>query len=229
MAKLNLEELAETAEEIIPESNGVEQATDNKASNDNEQSTEETNAKAKIIEETAEQMKSATAQGALGAEETEYDKLMKDTKQLLGLPFVVAMQNLKLDEDEVIEAGKAVFTKGFYEKKIELPFDTYMILTTKRAMDELDYFSFLYSAMEKDVTVDQFRFMSTVRQLADILVQHNDIDFRNKTIDERYEYLMSLSSPLLTAMANRSQKFWALLLLMMHKDLVGFLMRKTHQ
>jgi len=71
--------------------------------------------------------------------------------------------------------------------------------------------------------------MMSVRQLAQVIVQHNDVDLREKSIDERYEYLMNLPSPVLATMANASQKFWSILLLLMHKDLMGFLERKTLQ
>jgi len=173
--------------------------------------------------------KAAKAESAKEEDPESLENLLNETQTLLKLPFNVAMQNLKITEEEIIEAAKELFITGVYEKKIELPFGSYMVLTSKRAMDELDYYHFLFSALNKNLSINEFKFMMSVRQLAQVIIQHNEIDLRGKNIDERYEYLMSLPSPVLATMANASQKFWSILLLLMHKDLMGFLERKTLQ
>jgi len=212
---LNLEELAENLEK-----------SDEGASNKIENETNDKNA-----DRTTEKLtqKATNSQSAKQDDPDSLENLINETKTLLKLPFNVAMQNLKVTEEEVIEAAKELFTKGEYEKKIKLPFDSFMVLTSKRAMDELDYYHFLYSALNKNLSLNEFKFMMSVRQLAQVIVQHNDVDLRKKSIDERYEYLMNLPSPVLATMANASQKFWSILLLLMHKDLMGFLERKTLQ
>jgi len=159
----------------------------------------------------------------------EKKSIFDEASQILELPFEVAMQNLKVSEEDILEAGKQLFINGNFEYKLKLPFGMEVILKSKKALDEVDYYTFLYDAMQKELSMEEFRYMLNIRNLAHCIVKLGDKDMSKMTFDEKVDYLLSLPSPLIASILNQTQKFWSLMLLMMHKDFVGFLMEKEGQ
>jgi len=151
----------------------------------------------------------------------------KEVEKIMSLPFTVAMQNLGLEEKEVIEVAEELLLKGNVKKKIELPLGSYVVLESKKAADELDYFTFIMEAISKQYSQAEFDYMMRIRNLAVSLVEMKlgDVlhDFRDKSIEDRMEFLLNLSSAFISIILNASQKFWAVLLLMMHPKALDFL------
>jgi len=151
------------------------------------------------------------------------------SEQILSMPFEIAMENLKVSKEEVIEAGKQLFETGNFKYEIELPFGNKCVLQSKKVLDEADYFSFLFNAIEKQMNMEEFQYILNIRNLAHSLVSINDEDYTDKTFEEKYEMLMDMPAPFVAAILNASSKFWAILLLMLHKDFVGFLIKQNTQ
>jgi len=151
----------------------------------------------------------------------------KEMEKIMQLPFTVAMQNLKLKESEVVEAGKELLLKGTVKKKIELPLNSYILLESRKASDELDYFTFLLDAVSKQFTQAEFDYLMRIRNVAAALVElkiGDDIhDFRNKSIQERMDFLLDMSAVFINMIFVASQDFWSTLLLLMHPKAIDFL------
>ena len=156
--------------------------------------------------------------------------LFKEMETIYKLPFKVAMQNLKLKEEDVLDVGRQLFEKGFFEKEFNLPFNVGTIkLRSKKVLDELDYYRFLEEALSKNVTIDEFNFLTSVRNLALVLVKYKDQSFEGKTLEEKIDFLNNLSTPLVMSLTNLIQPFWSLMMISMHKDFVVFLLKRTQQ
>ena len=151
----------------------------------------------------------------------------KEMDKLFELPFEVAMQNLKLNKDFVIEIGRQLLSTGTIEYKIELPMDNYMILTSKKASDELDYYTFLVQSIGENVTEQEFNMLFRVRNLASIIKEIKFGDYQesfvDKDIEYKYEKILSLPNITVNMLVLQSTAFQSALLLMMHPKVVDFL------
>jgi len=189
------------------------------------------------LEELAEETKEDSIKSESGKGESDNtNKQDKNTKEIyseaeniLKLPFEVAMQNLKITEDEIIEAGKKLFEEGNFIYEIKLPFGHKAVLQSKKVMDETDYYNFLYNAIEQQMNMEEFQYMLNIRNLAHCLVSIDDQDYTKYEFDEKLDILLNKPAPLIASIINSSSKFWSILLLMLHKDFVGFLMKKSQQ
>ena len=153
--------------------------------------------------------------------------IQTEVNKLFELPFEIAMQNLKLDKDFVIEIGKQLLSKGVIEQKIELPIDNYMILTSKKASDELDYYTFLMQSIGDDLTEQEFNLLFRVRNLASIIKEikfgEYQESFVDKDIEYKYKKILELPNITVNILILESTKFQAALLLMMHPKVIDFL------
>ena len=158
---------------------------------------------------------------------TSKNKNIDQMNELFQFPFAVAMQNLKVDKDKLIEAGRQMFEKGYYEQKIELPFGNNFVLKTSKAIDDLDYYSFVADAIQQEMNVEEFNYLLNIRNMAKALQSLKGESYVDYSTDQKVDMLLSMSAPLVRAMLTASKDFWSILMLMMHPDFVGFLMSET--
>jgi hypothetical protein len=157
----------------------------------------------------------------------ESDSLETEMNTLFKFPFEVAMQNLKVNKEEIIEAGRQIFEKGYYEVEIKLPFNNSFVLRTSKAVDDLDYYAFVSDAIKKDMNIQEFNYMLNIRNMAKALQSFQGKDYSKESIDKKIDMLLSLSAPLIKSMLEASKGFWSILMLTMHPEFVGFLMSET--
>ena len=155
--------------------------------------------------------------------------VQKDVNNLFTLPFSIAMKNLNLDEKFVLEIAEQMLIDGEIHYKLELPKDNYIILTSRKASEELDYYTFLASALTKELTEQEFEYMLRIRNLAaiteEIKIGKKEEVFKDSDIDYRFNKLLELSSVMVNLLLARTAKFQSALLLMMHPKAVDFLMK----
>lgn len=157
----------------------------------------------------------------------------KEIKKMYSLPFKVAMQNLKINEDDVLEAGKELLLKGKITKRFELPLGNYIVLTSRKASEELDFYTFMAEAIAKQYSAQEFDYLLKIRNIAVSMVElkigDEVINFKDKSIEEKYQYLLDLSVPLMSMIVNITSSFWSLLILMMHPGAVDFLTKSLQK
>lgn len=151
----------------------------------------------------------------------------EEINRMFQLPFTVVMQNLKLKEDFVLKIAEQLFIKGEVDYKIELPLGNYMVLTTRKASEELDYYTFLAQSLGRDITEIEFSYLLKMRNLAAILEELKIGDFqenfKGKEIDYKYEKLLGLPSVIINMLIMKSSEFQSALLLLMHPKAIDFL------
>ena len=178
---------------------------------------------AEVAEEETETKGNEPSQNSNSKKENKFEEMQKMFK----LPFEVAMQNLKVDKSLVLKLGEQLLTKGYVQEKIEFPVDNYMILTSKKASDELDYYTFVVQAIEKNLTEDEFEYLLGVRNLASMLLElkfgEYHENFKGKNIEYKYSKLLELPSISLRIIMMQSAKFQSAMLLLMHPKAIDFL------
>ena len=137
------------------------------------------------------------------------------------------MQNLGVDKNYFLEVAEQMFVKGFIEHKETLPYNNYIILTSKRASEEMDMAHFILTAIEKQMTSSEFEYLSSIRNLAAITKELKfgeiHLNFADKTIDEKFEELLKLPSPVIAILLNKVREFQGVLLLLLHPKAIDFL------
>ena len=168
-----------------------------------------------------------TEQNQEDKEQNNTQNIINETQQLLKQPIELAIQNLGLEEEEVIEAAKQLFETGDFVKTFDLPFGLSFTLKTRKVFDDIDYFTFIKEAIEQNVTIDQFEFMNSIRNLAHAIQRIGKEDYSELSVQERYEILKQKPASLIGAIMARSKKFWRISIILIHSELVDFLLRKT--
>jgi len=151
----------------------------------------------------------------------------EEMETIFKFPFEVAVQNLKVDKEKLIESGRQMFEKGYFEEEFKLPFGNNFTLRTSKAIDDLDYYTFVMEAIKKDMSIEEFNYLLSIRNMAKALVKFRGEDYSNKATEEKMDMLLNMSAPLVKSMLEVSKDFWSILMLMMHPGFVGFLMSET--
>lgn len=179
------------------------------------------------VSDTKEETKTEKEESKESSEKKNKKDTSTELDNMFKLPFTVAMQNLKLSKDFVLELGEQLLTEGEIHFKIELPKGNYIILTTRKASEELDFYTFLAESLQRELTEQEFNYMLRIRNLAVIIeeVKFGEFqeNFKDKDPDYKFNKLFSLSNIAVNLMLSKSVDFQSALLLLMHPKAIDFL------
>jgi len=178
-----------------------------------------------------EQLKKSESQSEAQEEEelTPEEKMNKILREIAEQPFDVAMTNLEVDRDEVVNAAREVFEKGYFEMTFELPFNNHVRLRSKTINDFIDYTEYVRRLLLKPISQKEFDTLSQMRNLSYAIVELDGDDWSQLNIDDKYKMLMDMSEQKITAIINATTRFWKVAHLLLHPKLNDFLSQSPEE
>ncbi len=146
-------------------------------------------------------------------------------QEIADQPFEVAMENLGVSKTEVLNAAKGVFSeKGYFEMRFSLPFGEYVVLKSKTINDFVDYNEYVRRLLADPLSQKEYDTFTQMRNLAYAIAEIDGKDYRDTSIEERYQIVSNMSEIKVTAIINSSVKFWRTAHLLLHPKAIDFLL-----
>jgi len=154
------------------------------------------------------------------------EKIMDDAMQeIADQPFEVAMENLGISKTEVLNAAKGIFSKkGYFEMRFDLPFGEYVVLKSKTINDFVDYNEYVRRLLADPLSQKEYDTFTQMRNLAYAIAEIDGEDYRDTSVEERYQIVSNMSEIKVTAIINSSVKFWRTAHLLLHPKAIDFLL-----
>ncbi len=145
-------------------------------------------------------------------------------KDIASAPFEVAMSNIGVDEEVLIEAARGIFSaNGYFELSFDLPFGGKVTLRSKTTLDNLDYATYIRRLGIEKISQLEYDTLEQIRNLSYAVRELDGIDYSKRTYDERYKAFLSMSEAKTAAIIGRTVMFWRVSHLLLHPGLIDFL------
>jgi hypothetical protein len=156
-------------------------------------------------------------------EESEAELMDRVMSEIADQPFEVAMENLQVSKEDVILAGKGVFSKkGYFEMRFELPFGEYVILRSKTVNDFIDYNAYVRRLLLEPISQKEYDTFTQMRNTAYAIAELDGVDYRDIDIEEKFEVVSAMSEIKITAIINATARFWRVAHLLLHPKAIDF-------
>jgi hypothetical protein len=156
-------------------------------------------------------------------EESEAELMDRVMSEIADQPFEVAMENLQVSKEDVIMAGKGVFSKkGYFEMRFELPFGEYVILRSKTVNDFIDYNAYVRRLLLEPISQKEYDTFTQMRNTAYAIAEIDGVDYRDVDIEEKFEIVSAMSEIKITAIINATARFWRVAHLLLHPKAIDF-------
>jgi len=212
----NLEEDSISSDAIDFEDSSFIAENDHSQENQDTQDTQDDTQPAETKEEKSETPPESEA--------TRMEKLMKE---IASQPIEVAMANLEVSERELQAAAEGVFSKkGYAQRAFTLPFGGSIVLRTKSVNDFIDYTNYVRRLLLEPISKNEYDTYTQLRNLAYAIVELDGEDLTEMDIEEKFQYLRTLSDAKVAAIITTTVKFWRVSHLLLHPELVPFLSKQ---
>jgi len=148
----------------------------------------------------------------------------KVIREIADQPFEVAMSNLEVEKNQVVEAASGIFSsKGYFEKDYSLPFGGEVTMRSKTVNDYVDYTEYVRRLLLDPISQKEFDTFTQMRNLSYAIVAIDGDDISELSIDDKFALLTGMSEIKITAIINNTKVFWRITHLLLHPGLVDFL------
>ncbi len=145
-------------------------------------------------------------------------------KDIASAPFEVAMSNIGVDEDALIEAARGIFSSnGFFEMSFKLPYGGSVTLRSKTTLDNLDYAIYIRRLAIEKISQLEYNTLEQIRNLSYAVRELDGVDYSNKTYEEKYQMFLETSEAKVAAIISNTVMFWRVSHLLLHPGLIDFL------
>ncbi len=115
-------------------------------------------------------------------------------KDIASAPFETAMSNIGVDKEDLIYAAKGIFSAdGYFEMDFKLPFGGNVTLRSKTTLDNLDYAMYIRRLGIEKISQLEYDTLEQIRNLAYALRALDGVDYSEKTYEEKYDALLTMS------------------------------------
>jgi len=158
------------------------------------------------------------------------EKIDSIIKEIAEQPFEVAMSNLEVSKEDIIKAAEGIFSKnGYFEMEFDLPFGGHITLRSKTINDFIDYNEYVRRLLLEPISKREFDTITELRHLAYALVELDGDDYSSMGIEDKFKLIRSLSDVKITAILNKTVRFWRVAHLLLHPGLTDFLMQTPEE
>ena len=110
-----------------------------------------------------------------------------------------------------------------------LPFDGSITLRSKTTLDNLDYAKYIRRLGIEKISQMEYDTLEQIRNLSYAIITLDGVDYSEKTYEEKYEMLLSMSEAKVAAIIVETVSFWRVSHLLLHPGLIDFLQQTPEE
>ena len=151
-------------------------------------------------------------------------------KDIASAPFETAMSNIGVEGSDLTIAAKGIFSSnGYFDMSFTLPFDGSITLRSKTTLDNLDYAKYIRRLGIEKISQMEYDTLEQIRNLSYAIITLDGVDYSEKTYEEKYEMLLSMSEAKVAAIIVETVSFWRVSHLLLHPGLIDFLQQTPEE